>query len=182
MEDPPDKVEKGRPEDLLPEVYRELRSLAAQYLSRERPSATLQPTLIVHEAYVRLHERSGFRSRAHFLAVAAIAMRHVIIDHARQRETQKRGGGWQRITVSDSVAIRDDRVEDALAVNDALDRLAKHDPEAARIVEMRFFGGMTEAEIAEYMGVTDRTIRNQWAYARAWLRRAMDDTPMHGNG
>lgn len=175
--DPP----TGRPEDLLPEVYRELHSLAAHYLGHERTSPTLEPTLIVHEAYLRLHTHAGFRGRSHFLAVAAIAMRRVIIDHARQRDAQKRGGGWQRVTVSEAVAIGDDRVEDALAVHTALDRLAQHDATAARIVEMRFFAGMTEAEVAEVLGVSERWVRKQWAYARAWMRRAMDlpaaDTP-----
>ncbi len=172
MTDLPD--ESGLPEDLLPEVYRELHALAQHYMSHERPSATLQPTLIVHEAYLRLHAYPGFRGRSHFLAVAAIAMRRVIIDHARQRDALKRGGGATHVTVSDGAAISDDRVQDALAVHQALDLLAAHDATAARIVEMRFFGGMTEAEIAEVMGISERWVRKQWAYARAWLRRAMD--------
>jgi RNA polymerase sigma factor (TIGR02999 family) len=163
-----------RPEDLLPEVYRELHSLATHYLGQERAGPTLEPTLIVHEAYLRLHAHPGFRGRSHFLAVAAIAMRRVIIDHARQRDALKRGGGWQRVTVSEAVAIGDDRVQDALAVHAALDRLAEHDPTAARIVEMRFFAGMTEAEVAEVMGISERWVRKQWAYARAWMRRSMD--------
>jgi RNA polymerase sigma factor (TIGR02999 family) len=169
--------ETGLPEDLLPEVYRELHALAEHYMSRERPSATLQPTVIVHEAYLRLHAYPGFRSRAHFLAVAAIAMRRVIIDHARQRDALKRGGGVTHVTVSDGAAISDDRVQDAFAVHQALDLLAAHDATAARIVEMRFFAGMTEAEVAEVLGISDRWVRKQWAYARAWLRRAMEPTP-----
>lgn len=163
-----------RPEDLLPEVYRELHALAERYLSRERPGAMLQPTLIVHEAYLRLHASARFHGRAHFMAVAAIAMRRVIIDHARARDALKRGGGLTHITVSEGVAISDDRVQDALAVHQALDLLAAQDPTAARIVEMRFFAGMTEAEVAEVMGISERWVRKQWAYARAWMRRTME--------
>ena len=160
---------------LLPEVYEELRSLAAHYLRRERPDHTLQPTALVHEAFLKLSRQSKLdvNDRTHFLAIAAGAMRQVLVDHARQHVAQKRGGGWQRITVDESIAVSTDGIEDLLALDDTLRRLAEVDEPAARIVEMRFFAGLTEVEIGEAMGMSERWVRGQWAFARAWLRREM---------
>jgi len=165
-----------RAANLLPTLYTELRAIAVRHLSGERKDHTLQPTALIHEAYLRLSggKQSGFNGRTHFLAVASIAMRRVLVDHARARNAAKRGGGWQRVTVDESIAIRDDRIEDVLAVDAALDRFARIDPKAARIIEMRFFAGMTEREVAEALGTSERWVRKQWAYARAWLRRDLD--------
>ena len=168
--DPPGPVENDR---LLAELYEELRDLAARHLRGERAGHTLQPTALVHEAYLRMSAREGIalQGRTHFMAVASIAMRRVLVDHARARAAQKRGGGATHVTVTDRNAITEDRTQDVLVVDASLERLACEDPQAARIVEMRFFAGMTEAEIAGVMGVTDRWVRRQWAFARAWLRR-----------
>lgn len=164
------------PHALERELYDQLRDLASHYLRSERPGHTLEPTALVHEAYLRLQNRVGkaFADRGHFLAVASIAMRHVLVDHARARAAQKRGGGVTHVTVGESNAITEDRTEDVLAVDAALIRLHAHDPQLERIVVMRFFAGMTEAEIAAVLGMSDRWVRQQWAFARAWLRRELE--------
>ena len=163
-------------EELLAGLYEELRDLAAHHLRNERPGHTLQPTALVHEAYIRMRARDGvaLQGRTHFLAVASIAMRRVLVDHARARLAQKRGGGVTHVTVTEENAISEDRTQDVLVVDASLERLAAEDPKAARIVEMRFFAGMTEAEIAGVLGVSDRWVRQQWAFARAWLRRDIE--------
>lgn len=164
------------PEDLHTLLYDELRAIAANHLRRERDDHTLQPTALVHEAYLRLQARGqrGFTDRTHYLAYASIAMRRVLVDHARARAALKRGGGITKVTVGDANALTEDRTEDVLSVDQALTKLAAVDERAARIVEMRFFAGMTELEVAEALGVSDRWVRKQWAFARAWLRRAME--------
>ena len=166
----------SEPEGLLAEVYEELRALAARYLKGERRGHTLEPTALVHEAYLRLNGRPGLAiaGRTHFLALASIAMRRVLVDHARARAALKRGGGATHVTVGEHNAITEDRTADVLQVNAALDRLAAEDPQAARVVEMRFFAGMTEVEIAQILGVTDRWVRKLWSYARARLRQELD--------
>jgi len=166
------------PEGLLAELYEELRALAAHHLRGERLEHTLQPTALVHEAYLRMRAREGLgvMRRTHFMAVASIAMRHVLVDHARARDALKRGGGVTHVSVGPESAITEDRTEDVLAVERALEKLAIEDRQAERIVEMRFFAGMTEAEIAEVLGCTDRWVRRQWAFARAWLRRELQAT------
>ncbi|HEY6196330.1 MAG TPA: ECF-type sigma factor [Candidatus Eisenbacteria bacterium] len=164
------------PEELLQELYRELRELAAHHLRGERAGHTLQPTALVHEAYLRMNARGGLalQGRTHFMAVASIAMRRVLVDHARARAALKRGGGVTHVTVAEANAISEDRTQDVLVVDAALARLALEDPQAERIVEMRFFAGMTELEIAGVLGVSDRWVRKQWAFARAWLRRELE--------
>lgn len=163
---------------LIPAVYDEVRAVAAAYLSRERPDHTLQPTALVHEAYLKL-QRGGVapEGRIHLLALAAAAMRQILVDHARARAAQKRGGGWQRVTVDSAVAFSQDGIEDVLAVHEALARLATVDARGAHVVEMRFFGGLTEAEIAEELGISERWVREQWTHARAWLRRDLANGP-----
>jgi RNA polymerase sigma factor (TIGR02999 family) len=158
----------------LPQVYSELRRRAAVYLRRERRSHTLQPTALVHEAYAQLasREMQGFRGRTHFLAVASVAMRRVLVDHARARRALKRGRNWLQVSL-DEIVSPESRVDDILAVDQALDRLAGIDTRAARIVEMRFFAGMTELEVAEATGMSERWVRKRWAFARAWLRREL---------
>src|SRR5262245_24021221 len=163
------------PGELEPVLYAELRGIAALHMSHERDDHTLQPTALVHEAYLRLQSRGerGFSDRTHYLAFASITMRRVLVDHARARAAEKRGGAATRVTVGEASAIREDRTEDVLSVDQALTRLAVVDATAARIVEMRFFAGMTEEEVAMALGVSDRWVRKQWAFARVWLRRAM---------
>lgn len=163
-------------EQLLPIVYHELRALAG-YLFRNEPSHhTLQPTAIVHEAYLRLIASSDntWTGRAHFLSVAAKAMRQILIDHARRRNAAKRGGrGWQRITLDRALdALESDKI-DAIELNDAMIRLAERSERQARIVELRVFGGLTVDEVAEVTGLGRTTITGDWTIAKAWLKREL---------
>ena len=164
------------PEGLLAELYEELRALAAHHMRGERPGHTLEPTALVHEAFLRMQGRASLAitRRTHFMAVASIAMRRVLVDHARARLADKRGGGATHVTVGPGSAITKERNPDVLDVEAALGRLALVDPKVERIVEMKFFAGMTEAEIADVLGVSERTVRNQWAFAKSWLRREME--------
>ena len=159
---------------LLATVYDEVRAVAASYLKGERSDHTLQPTALVHEAYLKL-QRGGScpAGRVHMLALAASAMRQILVDHARARATQKRGGGWERVTVDSAAPIHPNGADDVLAVHGALARLAALDARAARVVELRFFGGLTEAEVAEELEISERWVREQWTHARAWLRREL---------
>ncbi len=165
-------------EELMSLVYDELHRLAAHYMGGERREHTLQPTALVNEAYLRLVDSSqvDFRGRRHFVAVSAQAMRRILIDHARARARVKRGGGWDRVTLAQTVAEDNqgdlDR-EQLLSLNGAIDRLSKLDARQARIVELRFFGGMTVAEIADVLEVSKRTVGGDWAHARAWLKREL---------
>jgi len=157
-----------------PLVYDALRELAARYLGRCPPdsAANLQPTALVHEAFLRLVNPPGadFKSRTHFFAVAAAAMRQILVDEVRRRKRVKRGGDWQRITLTAALAGQTARTVDLEALDEALTRLAELDARAAQVVQMRFFGGMTEPQIGDTLGVSERTVRNDWAMARAWLR------------
>ncbi len=164
-------------EELLPLVYDELRRLARHYMRRERPGNTLQATALVHEAYVKLVDRSrvSWRGRTHFFAVSARVMRHLLIDHARGDGRQRRGGGWQRVTLNDSLTPAErglDR-EQLLSLHAALKRLAASSERQARIVELRFFGGLKIDEIAVLLGLSQRTVDRDWHFARAWLRREL---------
>jgi RNA polymerase sigma factor (TIGR02999 family) len=159
-------------ERVIPLIYDDLRALARRQLRREYQERTLDPTSLVHEAYIKL---AGGRAvaaldRAHFLALAAHAMRQVLVDHARRRTTMKRGEDWRRVTLSDSSWTANFEPEEMLALNDAL---AELEPRQRQVVECRFFGGMDEREIAAALGVTDRTVRREWVKARAWLNRAL---------
>jgi RNA polymerase sigma-70 factor, ECF subfamily len=167
----------GALEDLLPLVYRELRQLAAQRLRRERPDHTLQPTALVHEAYIRLvdQRRVRWKNRAHFYAAAAHIMRRILVDRARARKTDKRGGGWERVTLGGDGTPGGSRTVDVLALDDALDRLAALDPGQERIVELRYFGGLTLDETAEVIGISTATVKREWAIAKAWLRAQLSD-------
>lgn len=160
-------------ERLIPLVYRELRKLANQSLKSERSEHTLQPTALVHEAYQKLvdQRRVRWRNRAHFFAVAAGLMRRILVDHARRHRAQRRGGDAQRLSISeDLVGAADSRPEvDLIALDDALLELATLDPGQARIVELRFFGGLSAEETAEAVGVSRATVQREWAMARAWL-------------
>ena len=160
--------------DLLPLVYDELRKLAAARLAREAPGQTLDATALVHEAYLRLVGGDGFDGRGHFFAAAAEAMRRILIDQARRKQADKHGGGWHRLEVLDAELAVDSTGDDLLAVNEALTRLAARDPEAAKLIELRFFAGLTLEQAAAALNVPARTAYRSWAYGRAWLRRELD--------
>ena len=158
--------------------YEELRKLAAIRMAREVPGQTLDATALVHEAYIRLvgarSASEGFDSRGHFFAAAAEAMRRILIDQARRKQADKHGGGWHRLDVLDAELAVDSSGEDLFAVHEALTRLAVKDAETARLVELRFFAGLTLEQAAAALGIPARTAYRQWAYARAWLRRELD--------
>jgi RNA polymerase sigma factor (TIGR02999 family) len=172
-------IEQGDPkaaEQLLPLVYDELRNLAIQKLGRVPPGQTLQPTALVHEAYLRLvgGGQPLWDSRGHFFAAAAEAMRRILVENARKKGSRKRGGDRTRADFDvDQIAVPELR-EDLLALDEALDRLAAADPEAARLVQLRYFAGLTLAEAAKVTGVSPRTADRLWAYARAWLHQALE--------
>jgi RNA polymerase sigma factor (TIGR02999 family) len=158
--------------DLIPLVYQELRRIARRYMRREADGHTLQTTALVHEAYLRLARPGpgGFQNRAHFFGVAATVMRRILVDHARARRSDKRGGGAQRITaVLDTLQAFDGDADRLLALDSALDRLAHLDQRQSRIVELRFFAGMSIEETAEVMKISPRTVKRDWQMAKAWL-------------
>jgi len=162
--------------ELLPLVYEELRQLAAARMAQEAAGHTLQPTALVHEAWLRLAGggRQAWQNRGHFFAAAAEAMRRILIERARRKSRLKRGSGAAMLNIADlevAAAAPDDRV---LLVDEALERFKAEDPEKARVVVLKFFGGLTDGEVAEIMGVTERTVRRQWSYAKAWLFENID--------
>ena len=163
-------------DQLVALAYHELRAIAHDRLIRGGANGTLSTTGLVHEAYLKLvdQSRAGWNDRAHFLALASLAMRHVLIDRARERITVKRGGLRQRITLDEERMSVDADPEVLLQLNDALDRLAAFDERLARVVECRFFGGLTERETAEALGLTIRTVQRDWVKARVLLRRALE--------
>ncbi|MBN2507073.1 MAG: sigma-70 family RNA polymerase sigma factor [Verrucomicrobia bacterium] len=171
-----DKPHGGRAaEDLLPLVYDELRKLAAYKLAHEPPGQTLQPTALVHEAWLRLagSEHSRWENRGHFIAVAAEAMRRILIERARRRQRVRHGGGQERLDVDEIEIATPESDERLIQVHEALDQLAAEDPAKAEIVKLRFFVGLTDRETAEVLGLCERTVDRHWAYAKAWLFRTM---------
>jgi RNA polymerase sigma factor (TIGR02999 family) len=163
-------------EQLLPLVYGELRQLASAKLAREKPGQTLQPTALVHEAYLRLvdpADRRGWDSRGHFFAAAAEAMRRILIENARRKRRQKRGGDLRRVQLDPSQLSYVSPAEDLLDLNDALDGLAAEDPQAAQFVKLRYFAGLSIEEAAEMVGLSRSAACEHWAYARAWLHRRL---------
>jgi RNA polymerase sigma factor (TIGR02999 family) len=162
-------------EKLVPLVYSELRRLAARYMRRERPGQSLQATALVHEAYLRLlkDDDLSIQNRAHFLGIAARSMRQILVEHARARDAAKRGGERRRITLDEAVAAGEPLDVDLLALDEALERLAQRDAQQSRIVELRFFGGLTNEETAEALGISPATVKRAWAVARAWLFREL---------
>jgi RNA polymerase sigma factor (TIGR02999 family) len=175
------RIESGDPtaaEQLLPLVYDELRRLAAQRLTREKPGQTLQATALVHEAFVRLvgtDTAPQWNGRGHFFAAAAEAMRQLLIERARQKKRIRHGGGRQRIDLDMQLCISADGDDTLLSINDALERLAAKEPEPAQVVKLRYFGGLTIEETAAAMNVSVRTVNRQWSYARAWLYRQLGE-------
>src|SRR5262245_61145241 len=165
--------------DLLPLVYDELRQLAAARVAAENPGQTFQATALVHEAYLRLvggDEPQDWNGRGHFFAAAAEAMRRILIENARRKKAERHGGGWARHELIDADLAVDTSGDDLFAVDEALSRLAAVDARAARLVELRFFLGLTLEEAAAHLGLQERTAYRDWAYARAWLRQALDET------
>lgn len=158
-------------ESLYPFVYEELRRIAHRALRREDPAHTLGTTGLVHEAYLRLVDqtRVEWRNRSHFYAIAAQAMRRILVDYARQHRRNKRGGGRQPLALDENVVSLNERSENLIALDEALTRLAAFNPRLSQVVECRFFAGLTEEEIAEATGVTVRTVKRDWAKARGWL-------------
>lgn len=171
--------DRGAPEQLLPLVYDELRRLAARRLRREDGPVTLQPTALVHEAWLRLAHQGerNWNDRQHFFRAAALAMRHILVDLARKKATRKRGRMMEPVDIADLNLSSPQPDERVLLVNEALTRLEAEDPESARLVTYKFFGGFTNEEIAEMLGVSERTLNRQWAYARACLYRLVRQDP-----
>lgn len=169
----------GDPGALMPLVYDELRRLAASYIRNEKPGQTLQATALVHEAFVRLSAEKGqpWKNRTHFLAIAALSMRQILVQRARARHADKRGGEAERITLDESLLAghaRPERGVDVIALDAALERLAAFDAQQAKIVELRYFGGMTVEETAEALDISPATVKRHWTIARAWLRKELD--------
>lgn len=160
-------------DELYPLVYGELRRVAQRVLSSERAGHTLQATALVNEAYLKLAHAGGAENRLHFIRIAARAMRQVLVDHARRKLADKRGGDVIHTVVDDKPIGLDARPEELMALDQALERLEKQDPRLRQIVECRFFGGLTEGEMADLLGVTTRTVQRDWAKARAWLYREL---------
>jgi RNA polymerase sigma factor (TIGR02999 family) len=164
---------------VVPLVYAELRRIASRHLRRERPGHTLQPTALVHEAYLKLvpTPELEWRDRAHFFAVAARVMRQILVDHARAHQAEKRGGAFRRVSIDEVAGPAVATQVGLLALEEALGRLADLDPQQGRVVELRYFGGMTIEETAEVMGVSPATVKREWMMARAWLRRELSEGP-----
>ena len=165
--------------DLVPQIYGELRRLAARYMHRERKNHTLQATALVHEAYERLIQQPhiSWQSRAHFYAAASQLMRHILVDYARTRQAEKRGGVQKQITLDETVLAAADNTVDMLVLHEALERLGSFDERQERIVELHFFGGLTFEEIAMVLNISERTAKRDWSMARAWLKGELTSKP-----
>jgi RNA polymerase sigma factor (TIGR02999 family) len=172
-------IEQGEPhaaEELLPLVYDELRKLAAQRLAQETPGQTLQATALVHEAFVRLvdaEQAQRWNSRGHFFAACAEAMRRILVEQARRKQADKHGGGRVRVDLLDDLAATEARPDDVVALDEALGRLERHDPDAARLVKLRYFAGLSHQEAAEALGISRGAADRLWALGRAWLFRQL---------
>jgi RNA polymerase sigma factor (TIGR02999 family) len=164
-------------EKLISVVYDELRKIASQYLRRERQHHTLQATALANEAYLKLVDLSevNWQDRAHFFAVAAQVMRHILVDYARQQGAEKRGGGLQKLTLDEAVSLAGERDLDLLALDEALAQLASFDPQQSQVVELRFFGGLSIEETAAVMGLSTATIKREWTLAKAWLYQKLSE-------
>lgn len=162
-------------DELMLLVYNRLRLLAKKLLSSESSAHTLQPTALVNEAYLRMvgQREMKWQGKTHFFAIGAKMMRRILVDHARKKLSQKRGGGMHRIELTDDMSVSNRSHEDVLAIEEALEKLAKLDPRHAQIVELRFYGGLTVGEVSEVLGVSRRTVESDWTMMRAWLRREL---------
>src|SRR5579859_1975456 len=166
---------------LIPLVYDELHRIATNYMRGERQGHTLQATALVHETYLKLvkQHRTNWRNRAHFFGIGAQLMRRILIDHARRNLRTKRGGGQEKISLDEAHLCSEDRLEDLLVIDEALTRLEKSDQTQSRIVELRFFGGLTVGEIAEYLHMNEYMVEREWSFAKAWLYSELKTS--HGN-
>ncbi len=166
-------------DDLLPLVYAELHRLAAGYMRRERPDHTLQPTALINEAYMRLvQDEVDWQNRQHFIGVAALVMRRILVDHARTHNAQMRGGGLQRVELNETLAFTEAHAAEVLFVDEALARLANREPRQAKVVELRYFGGLTVEEIAGVLGIAARSVKRDWALAKIWLFKELEPAGM----
>jgi RNA polymerase sigma-70 factor, ECF subfamily len=175
------KGDRSALEKLTPLVYRELHRVAQAYMRGERVGHALQTTALVNEAYLRLIEtdRQDWQNRVHFYAAAAKLMRHILVDFARSRDRMKRGGGLEQVSLDEAFTVRTDHTSELLDLDEALTTLSKLDERQGRIVELRFFGGLTEGEIAEVLKVSQRTIQSDWRLARSWLLRELSGETSH---
>jgi RNA polymerase sigma factor (TIGR02999 family) len=178
------QLAKGKEEvasKLIPLVYNELRRLAGGYMRRERNDHTLQPTALVHEAYLKLVEQRSvnWQSRAHFFGIAAQLMRRILVDHARGHLRDKRGGGVIPVPLDEALVFAPEQSSELVKLDQSLDRLAKFDPRQSKIVELRFFGGLTVEQTAEVLGISSKTVKRDWSVAKAWLHG--DLKANHGN-
>ena len=166
---------------LVPLVYDELRALAAHYMRHERRDHTLQPTALVNEAYLRLIDidRIDWKGKTHFIAMAARQMRRILVDHARRAGADKRGAGFQRVTLNEEVAPRAGMPVDALALHEALEKMERRNPRRSQVAELRLFGGLSTDEVAEVLEISATTVRDEWRVARAWLARELGPSPGH---
>src|SRR5215472_2156096 len=167
--------DKSALNELMPLIYSELRQLASSYMRRERPGQTLQTTALVHEAYLQLvgQETAHWENRSQFFGVAAQLMRRILVDHARAHHAAKRGGNLPRLSLDEAVVMAKERGADLLAIDELLQRLAEIDPQQVRIVELRFFTGLSVEETAQVLSISDRTVKRDWAVAKAWLQREL---------
>jgi RNA polymerase sigma-70 factor, ECF subfamily len=169
------KGDSGAAEKLLPLVYSELHRLAASYMRRERPDHTLQATALINEAYLRLTKEDGeWNSREHFIGMAANVMRHVLVDYARAHKAKQRDGGLKRVELKDDLAISPEKIEEVVALDEALTRLESLHPRQGKVVEMRYFGGLSVEQIASLLGVSERSVKRDWSLARIWLFRELE--------
>jgi len=171
------KGDRSALDKLLPLVHSELRRIAQRQMSQERPGHTLQATALVNEAYLKLAGQQGFdwQNRAHFFAVCAQVMRHILIDHARAHARDKRGGGAVKVSLNDALVVVEDQTAHFIALDEALRVLERLDPQKGKIVELRYFGGLSVEEAAEVMNISPRTVRREWQRAKAWLYRMMTE-------
>jgi RNA polymerase sigma-70 factor, ECF subfamily len=170
----------GAAERLLPLVYSELHRLAKAYMRGERPGHTLQPTALINEAYLRLlGDPMNWKNRSHFIGIAANAMRRVLVDYARARNADRRGHGAQQVELRDDLALSPEQLEEVVLLDDLMTRLAFSNPRQARVVELRYFGGLAIEQIANLLDITPRTVKRDWALARIWLARELLPTGTH---
>lgn len=176
--------DRGAAERLFPLVYDELKRQARQHLRRERADHTLQPTALVHEAYLRMVDQTSpaIENRAHFLGFASRVMRQILVDHAREHNAEKRGGAATRFSIAEIDMLPKQSAADMLELDEAMQRLEAIDERKCRVVDMRFFGGLKENEIAEVLGVTEKTVRRDWQFAKLWLYRELSDPPAVASG
>lgn len=171
--------QKEAEERLIPLVYGELHRIAAAYLRHEAPHHSLQPTALVHEAYLRLTDikEIDWQNRSHFFAVSATVMRRILVDHARANRARKRGDGWDAVSLNEAILPSPERASEILALDESLNRLSRLDARQAKIVELRFFAGMSEEETGEVLGISSRTVKRDWRIAKAWLFKELGPKP-----